>query len=84
LRPSSTACAGRLLRASRFPAYPQILRRGRRQRVRRRVACLDWPAPAGLPGLRFVNRYHDDPGYIDALAASAQHWQREGRGRSSC
>ncbi|WP_395701848.1 ferrochelatase [Aquabacterium sp.] len=35
-----------------------------------------------LPELRFVNHYHDDPGYIDALAASiAAHWQREGRGR---
>jgi ferrochelatase len=34
-----------------------------------------------VPELRFVNRYHDDPGYIEALAASVQaHWQREGRG----
>jgi protoporphyrin/coproporphyrin ferrochelatase len=35
-----------------------------------------------MPELRFVNHYHDDPGYIAALAASVQaHWQREGRGR---
>jgi len=35
-----------------------------------------------LPELRFVNHYHDDPGYIDALAAQVRrHWQREGRGR---
>jgi ferrochelatase len=34
-----------------------------------------------VPELRFINRYHDDPGYIAALAASVrEHWQREGRG----
>lgn len=34
-----------------------------------------------LPELRFVNDYHDDPLYIDALAQSVQrHWQRNGRG----
>jgi len=31
------------------------------------------------PEFRFVNQYHDDPGYLDALAASVRaHWQREG------
>ena len=35
-----------------------------------------------VPELRFVQQYHDDPGYIDALAAQVRaHWQREGRGR---
>ena len=35
-----------------------------------------------LPELRFVQHYHDDAGYIAALAAQVQaHWQREGRGR---
>ncbi|MED5619184.1 ferrochelatase [Ideonella sp. BN130291] len=34
-----------------------------------------------LPELRFVNRYHDDPGYIDALARRVQrHWEQNGRG----
>jgi ferrochelatase len=34
-----------------------------------------------VPELRFVQQYHDDPGYIDALAAQVRaHWQREGRG----
>jgi ferrochelatase len=34
-----------------------------------------------LPELRFVNGYHDDPAYIDALARSVQrHWQAHGRG----
>lgn len=33
-----------------------------------------------IPELRFINRYHDDPGYIDALARSIQrHWQAHGR-----
>lgn len=30
--------------------------------------------------MRFVNDYHDDPGYIDALAGSVQaHWRQHGR-----
>ncbi len=33
-----------------------------------------------LPELRFVNRYHDHPGYIEALAATIeQHWQQHGK-----
>ena len=33
-----------------------------------------------LPELRFVNHYHDDPGYIAALARSVtDHWQQNGR-----
>lgn len=35
-----------------------------------------------MPELRFVNRYHDDPGYIAALADSVRaHWARNGRGQ---
>ncbi|MCU0922296.1 MAG: ferrochelatase [Burkholderiaceae bacterium] len=34
-----------------------------------------------VPELRFVQQYHDDPGYIAALAEQVRmHWQREGRG----
>jgi protoporphyrin/coproporphyrin ferrochelatase len=34
-----------------------------------------------LPEFRFVNHYHDDAGYIAALAKRIQdHWQKEGRG----
>ncbi len=34
-----------------------------------------------LPELRFVNEYHDDAGYVEALARQVlDHWQREGRG----
>ena len=33
-----------------------------------------------LPETRFVRDYHDDAGYLDALAESArQHWRRRGR-----
>jgi len=33
-----------------------------------------------LPEIRFVKHYHDDPGYIDALAARvAEHWCVNGR-----
>ncbi len=34
-----------------------------------------------LPEMRFINRFHDDPGYLDALAARVRaFWQAEGRG----
>jgi ferrochelatase len=34
-----------------------------------------------VPELRFVNRYHDDAGYIEALAQRVlAHWQANGRG----
>lgn len=34
-----------------------------------------------IPELRTLSGYHDDAGYIDALAASVQrHWDRHGRG----
>ena len=34
-----------------------------------------------LPEMRFVNHYHDDPGYIAALAARVrEHWQAHGQG----
>lgn len=34
-----------------------------------------------LPEFRFVNHYHDDPGYIAALAASVRaHWAAHGQG----
>jgi ferrochelatase len=63
-----------------FPAYPQYC-------AATTASAFDavgaWMARTRrLPELRFVNRYHDDPGYIDALAAHVRrHWQREGRGR---
>jgi len=45
-------------------------------------ALAQWAgAQRSLPALRFVRDYHDDAGYIGALAASVRaHWQRAGRG----
>ena len=42
----------------------------------------DWARRTrALPELRFVNHYHDDAGYIDALAATITgHWMKHGRG----
>lgn len=35
-----------------------------------------------IPELRFANRYHDDAGYIEALAQSVEaHWRSQGRGQ---
>lgn len=44
-------------------------------------AVSDWARGARhVPELRFVNRFHDDPGYIHALARSVhRHWQDHGR-----
>ncbi|MEJ7930971.1 ferrochelatase [Ramlibacter sp. AN1015] len=45
-------------------------------------AVAQWAARSrNLPELRFVNRYHDHPGYIDALARGIErHWRDHGRG----
>ena len=45
-------------------------------------AVYDWGrTQRHIPELRFVNRYHDDAGYIIALAATVQaHWAAHGRG----
>ena len=44
-------------------------------------AVYTWAAKVRrLPEFRFVNHYHDAPGYIDALAASIQaHWAANGQ-----
>ena len=44
-------------------------------------AVYSWAARTrALPELRFVNHYHDDAGYIAALASSVQrHWKEHGR-----
>ncbi len=44
-------------------------------------AVYRWAAQVrSVPELRFVNRYHDDAGYISALANTVQrHWQQHGR-----
>jgi ferrochelatase len=44
-------------------------------------AVYTWAAQVRhLPELRFVNRYHDDPAYIDALARRVRdHWMKSGQ-----
>lgn len=45
-------------------------------------AVYTWAARTrAVPELRFVNHYHDHPGYIDALAKKVlAHWQQHGQG----
>jgi ferrochelatase len=63
-----------------FPAYPQYSAATTASAF---DDVADWARRTRrLPELRFVNHYHDDPAYIEALAAQVRkHWQREGRGR---
>jgi len=63
-----------------FPAYPQYSAATTASVI---DDVADWARRVRrVPELRFVNHYHDDPAYIDALAAQVRkHWQREGRGR---
>jgi ferrochelatase len=75
-----TLCAEGATRILILPTYPQYS-------AATTASVLDdvgaWIARTRrVPELRFVNHYHDDPGYIEALAAQVRkHWQREGRGR---
>ncbi|EYC50947.1 ferrochelatase [Hylemonella gracilis str. Niagara R] len=61
-----------------LPAYPQYSGTTTASVV---DAVAQWTGKIrSLPELRFVNRYHDDPGYISALAARIKaHWQTHGR-----
>ncbi|WP_398498500.1 ferrochelatase [Variovorax sp.] len=45
-------------------------------------AVNDWSrAQRSVPEFRFVNQFHDDPGYIEALARRIEaHWRDQGRG----
>lgn len=61
-----------------MPAYPQYSAATTASTI---DAVGAWAARhRRLPELRFVNRYHDDGGYIAALANSVrEHWAREGK-----
>ena len=62
-----------------LPAYPQYSGTSTASTV---DAVMAWSAGVrNLPELRFVNRYHDDRGYIHALARRIEsHWREHGRG----
>jgi ferrochelatase len=65
----------RLLVLPLYPQYSAASTGSAFDGATRALQALRWP-----PELRFVNDYHDDAGYIDALAASVQaHWQARGR-----
>jgi len=61
-----------------LPAYPQYSAATTASTI---DAVGAWAARRRkLPELRFVNNFHDDPGYIAALANSVrEHWAREGQ-----
>ncbi len=61
-----------------LPAYPQYSGATTASTI---DAVSQWTAKRrNIPELRFVNRYHDDPAFIAALANSVrEHWEREGR-----
>ena len=61
-----------------LPAYPQYSGTTTASVV---DAVSLWSAKVrSLPELRYVNRYHDDPGYIGSLAARiGAYWQEHGR-----
>jgi ferrochelatase len=62
-----------------LPAYPQYSGTTTASVI---DAVSHWSARVrAIPELRFVNRYHDDAGYIGALAARIRaYWQQHGRG----
>ncbi len=78
----STLDALRAVGATRvlvLPLYPQYAAATTASVVDK---VMQWAARSRrLPELRFVAEYHDDPGYITALAQGARaHWAEHGRG----
>jgi len=70
------AGARRLLMLPLYPQYASATTASTADAVFAHCARLRW-----MPELRFVADYHEDPGYIAALAASVRaHWARHGRG----
>jgi ferrochelatase len=65
----------RLLVLPLYPQYSAASTGSAFDAVTRALQSQRWP-----PELRFINDYHDDTRYIDALAESVRaHWQRHGR-----
>jgi len=63
-----------------LPLYPQYAAATTASIVDK---LLQWSAAARrMPELRFIGEFHDDPAYIDALAARVRaHWAEHGRGQ---
>jgi len=65
----------RLLVLPLYPQYSAASTGSAFDAVTRALQALRWP-----PELRFINDYHDDTRYVDALAASVQaYWRDHGR-----
>ncbi len=68
--------ARRLLVLPMYPQYSGTTTASVIDAVARKLNRLRW-----VPEMRFINQYHDEPGYIAALAASIREfWQQNGRG----
>ena len=68
--------ARRLLVLPMYPQYSGTTTASVLDAVARKLNRLRW-----VPEMRFINQYHDEPGYIEALAASIREfWQQNGRG----
>ena len=70
------ARAWRLLVLPLYPQYSGTTTASVFDVVTRKLQTMRW-----VPETRFINQYHDEPGYIAALAASVrEHWEQHGRG----
>ena len=68
--------ARRLLVLPMYPQYSGTTTASVIDAVARKLNRLRW-----VPETRFINQYHDEPGYIAALAASIREfWKQNGRG----
>ncbi len=68
--------ARRLLVLPMYPQYSGTTTASVIDAVARKLKKLRW-----VPETRFINQYHDEAGYIDALVASIREfWQEHGRG----
>ena len=68
------ANARRLLVMPLYPQYSATTTASTFDAVTKELSTWRW-----LPEVRFVNQYHDDKGYIDALAGSVRsHWAEQG------
>jgi len=68
--------ARRLIVLPLYPQYSGTTTASVIDAVARKLGKLRW-----VPEMRFINQYHDERGYVDALAASIrEYWETHGRG----
>jgi len=68
--------ARRMLVLPLYPQYSGTTTASVFDTVTKKLRGVRW-----LPEMRFINQYHDTPGYIAALAASVrEYWEQHGRG----